>query len=169
MPIILDATLGITTPAASIGTTRQLAQIQSSQVSTVATGATIIPFDNTIPQITEGDQYMTLTITPTNAASLLEIDVVVNVSNSAATNIATALFQDATANALKAVVVNQSNATGQVTYGFKHIMTSGTTSATTFRIRCGAPTGTTTFNGTAGAQIFGGVMASSITIKEYLP
>jgi hypothetical protein len=50
---------------------------------------------------------------------------------------------------------------------FKHTMTSGTTSPTTFRFRAGGNVaGTTTFNGNAGARIFGGVMASSIVIQE---
>jgi hypothetical protein len=48
-------------------------------------------------------------------------------------------------------------------------MTSGTTSATTFKVRAGAnAAGTTTFNGTAGARLFGGVMASSMVIREVL-
>ena len=174
MTAVIDGTSGITFPDATTqarGGLRQLAQIQSVTTSTVTTGTTAIPFDNTIPQITEGDQYMSQAITPTNINSTLEIDVVINLSNSnAAQNISAALFQDATANALKAATTNQNAATGQVTLAFKHTMTAGTISSTTFRVRGGAGTGaTTTFNGQAGGQIFGGVMASSITIKEYLP
>jgi hypothetical protein len=54
--------------------------------------------------------------------------------------------------------------------GGQHKMTAGTTSATTLKLRIG-PQGaaTITFNGTAGSQLFGGVMASSITITEILP
>jgi hypothetical protein len=48
-------------------------------------------------------------------------------------------------------------------------MTSGTTSATTFRVRAGASSaGTTTFNGSGGARFLGGVYASSIVIQEVL-
>jgi ribosomal protein L5 len=57
----------------------------------------------------------------------------------------------------------------QVVY-FKYMMTAGTTSATTFKIRCGPDVGATiTLNGSASARKFGGVAASRITIKEYLP
>jgi hypothetical protein len=46
-------------------------------------------------------------------------------------------------------------------------MTAGTIIATTFKVRVGCSgAGTTTFNGVAGGRIFGGVMASSITITE---
>ena len=134
---------------------------------TVATGTGTIPQDNTIPQITEGTEYMTLAITPTSATSKLRIDVVINGAGSGANSWATALFQDSTANALAATNYNMA-ANNVVSYsGFTHFMTSGTTSATTFRVRCGTVSAATfTFNGQSGGQIFGGVIASSITITE---
>ena len=52
----------------------------------------------------------------------------------------------------------------------KHVMTAGTTSETTFKIRSGNAAGyATTFNGLASARYYGGNLASRITIKEYLP
>jgi hypothetical protein len=53
---------------------------------------------------------------------------------------------------------------------FTHVMTSGTTSPTTFRFRAGLHVaGTTTFNGQGGNRKFGGVLASSIVIREVAP
>ena len=46
-----------------------LLQTVSYQTGAVATGTTIIPFDDTIPQITEGNEFMTLAITPRSATS----------------------------------------------------------------------------------------------------
>ena len=47
-------------------------------------------------------------------------------------------------------------------------MTSGTTSATTFKLRMGGETaGTLTLNGYSGARKLGGVYVSSINITEY--
>ena len=43
-------------------------------------GTTAIPQDDTIPQNTEGDEYMTLAITPVNSNSKLKIEVVANFS-----------------------------------------------------------------------------------------
>lgn len=145
-------------------------QVVSVISSGVATGATVIPFDDSIPQITEGDQYMTLAITPSSATSALIIDVVVNAANNTiGAPLAVCLFQDATANALAAVWQSVPTTNGGVCVPLRYTMLAGTTSATTFRVRAGSNTGTTTFNGLGGGRLFGGVMASSIVITEKTP
>lgn len=145
-------------------------QIVTTQVGTLATGTTLVPFDNTIPQSTEGDQYMTLAITPTNVNSTLEIDVLWCGGNSGGNYLAVCLFQDSTANSLAASWNAGFQPNTPVSISLKHLMTAGTLSATTFKVRCGGiSAGTTTFNGFSGNQLLGGVLASRITIKEYLP
>lgn len=152
------------------GAGRRLAQIQTFQTGAVATGTTTIPLDDTIPQITEGDQYMTLAFTPINASSTLEIDITSIFGNNTAARMICALFQDAVSNALAVCTQNIHAGTAVATLTFKHVMTAGTTSAITFRVRAGSSAaGTTTFNGSASVREFGGTMASRITIKEYLP
>jgi hypothetical protein len=150
----------------------RIAQVVNTQDGTVETGTTQIPSDNTIPQSTEGNQYMSVAITPTNANSTLIIEVVWigSTSISGAANLIAALFQDSTASAL-AVSSSTSPAAGSISpISFKHKMTAGTTSETTFKVRAGASAaGTTTFNGSAGAGLFGGTYRSSITITEILP
>lgn len=138
--------------------------------SAVATGTTLIPSDDTIPQITEGTEFMTQAITPKSATNVLVIDALLFLSNSTTTpTVTAALFQDSTANAL-AAMSNLSSPIGTGTFHIRvrHIMTAGTTSSTTFRIR-GGPDGasTTTFNGQGGVRRFGGITLSSITITEY--
>jgi hypothetical protein len=142
-------------------------QIVNTQTGAVDTGTTALPYDDTIPQNTEGDEYMTLSITPTSTTNKLKIDVVCNISNSFASTKCVGLFQDSTANALAAVAEAQSGNNYITNFKFTYYMTAGTTSETTFKVRAGAHSaGTTTFNGVNGARIFGGVMASSITITE---
>lgn len=144
-------------------------QVVNFQTGAVATGTTIIPIDDTIPQNTEGNEYMALAITPTNASSKLLIEVTGLFSNSAAggNNLVVALFQDSTATALATIWQWQLTATSGLVINFKHYMTAGTTSSTTFKVRAGgAAAGTTTFNGAAGARYLGGAVASSITITE---
>jgi hypothetical protein len=158
-----------TAPTGSAG---KLVQVVNTQTGAVSTGTTIIPHDDTIPQNTEGDQYMSLAITPTNATNKLKIEVVVYAGTSGASQwMAAALFQDSTANALAAGNAFDATATAIPSpIVFTHYMTAGTTSATTFKVRAGASAaGTTTFNGQTGGRIFGGVMASSITISEIVP
>jgi len=150
----------------------RLAQIQTFQTGAVATGTTTIPLDDTIPQITEGDQYMTLAITPTNASSTLEIDVTCVVSNSLAGRLICALFRVGTTDSLAVVTQNIHTATAIITFTYKAVISAANTNAQTFTVRAGGATGqggTITFNGSSGTREFGGVMSSRITIKEYLP
>jgi hypothetical protein len=129
-----------------------------------------MPLDDTIPQNTEGDQYMTLAITPTNASSTLLIEVNWSGASSVVNTIGVALFQDSTAGALAAALLRVAEADQISTVSYIHKMTAGTTSATTFKVRAGGSSaGTTTFNGRSGGRLYGGVIASSITITEILP
>jgi hypothetical protein len=156
------------TPSAANALAGSVVQVVNTQTGAMATGTTQIPFDDTIPQNTEGDQYMTLAITPTSATNKLKIDVVwIGTTSVNYNDLAVALFQDSTAGSLACAHSNSDASDEFVTICFTHYMTSGTTSATTFKVRAGgdAP-GTLTFNGTGGARKFGGVLASSITITE---
>ena len=144
-------------------------QVVAYQTGAVATGTGTIPSDDTIPQNTEGDEYMTLAITPTSATNKLRIDVTLQVANSnTASVIYGALFQDSTADAIASSFGGRNATAGaQVEISFTHYMTAGTTSSTTFKVRAGSfLAGTTTLNGLAGSRIHGGVMASSIIISE---
>jgi hypothetical protein len=142
-------------------------QVANTMVGTLATGTALIPVDDSIPQSTEGDQYMTLAITPTSATNKLCITVTAIASSTATGDFITAaLFQDSVANALAAAFERNDTAGGK-TITFTHYMTAGTTSSTTFKVRVGSnASGTTTFNGNGGARRMGGVAASSITIQE---
>ena len=179
MSVVINGTTGITLPgntstALNAVPLQQLsgrtAQVQVYRTGAIASGSNAIPFDNTIPQITEGDQYMSLTFTPTNASSTLEISVtaVLSCTNSGQVVMA-ALFQVGVSDAL-AVASNTQVGTGISTISFKHHMTAGTTSPITFTVRGGGQTGTCYLNGnnTSGA-LMGGKYASSITVVEYLP
>lgn len=145
-------------------------QVVNTQSGAVATGTTVIPNDDTIPQNTEGDEYITRAITPKATTNKLKIDVVfvgsVDTNNDA---FGVALFQDTTANALAFVPSTAMPSAGDMnTVSFTHYMAAGTTSSTTFKVRAGyiTGTGTLTFNGSAGGRKAGGVIASSITITE---
>jgi len=147
----------------------RIIQVVNTQSGAVATGTGVIPWDDTIPQIGEGNEFMTRAITPTSASNLLRIDVVITLNSGTSVNaMIAALFQDATANALAAMhQLPPSGTTQPCVIKFTHYMTAGTTSSTTFRVRAGASSAaTTTFNGIGGARYLGGVMASSITITE---
>ena len=146
-------------------------QVVGNVSGAVATGTTAIPQDDTIPQITEGTEFMTQAITPKASTNKLLIEVHAFMSDSAASCAVTgALFQDSTANALAACQQFMATATGRVVILLRHLMTAGTTSSTTFRFRAGPDAGsggTLTFNGIGGSRFYGGVTLSSMTITEY--
>lgn len=161
-------TLGTANGGTGVTASNPVIQRVSTETGAVATGTTLIPLDDTIPQNTEGDQYMTLSITPKNSSNILVIDVVGFFSYNGLSGFHMALFQDSTANALAVGTETCGGSTYMVNIVFRHIMTAGTTSSTTFKIRAGGNnSGTTTFNGTNSGRLFGGVLASSITITEY--
>lgn len=146
---------------------RNILQIQKYETGAYASGGTAIPYDNTIPQNTEGDQFMSLAITPKSATSLLKIDVITILNSNATKTLVSALFQDSTASALACSASSVSNTFFSV-QSFSHYMTSGTTSSTTFKVRCGCEAGGNTyFNGAPAGALYGGVLSSSITITEY--
>lgn len=152
-------TLGV--PTRNIG---QIVQIVNTQTGAVNTGTTILPVDDTIPQKTEGDEYMTLAITPTSAINKLYIEIVFYGAPATADYLSIALFQDDTANALAAAFVYAAEAH---VLTLRYTMVAGTAVETTFKVRAGLNgAGTTTFNGRSSARKFGGVLASSITITE---
>lgn len=163
---VVAAAAAATASAAALKLSGDLIQTVHSQTGSVSSSVTVMPLDDTIPQITEGTEILTATITPTNAANTLIIEAVVYAANnSGITNVA-AIFQDSTANALAAgAIAAASNAIFPLVIRFK--MTAGTTSATTFRLRTGPSTAVTmTVNGVSGGRLLGGVLISSLTVRE---
>ena len=140
-------------------------QVKNFQTGAFAEGSTAIPFDNTIPQITEGTEFMTLAITPTASTSKLFIQVVLNGSGTNTGDMITALFVGTTADAL-ATAVDYDVARGQMIINY--YMTANTTSELTFRVRAGrSSTQDFYFNGYHDSNpLFGGTLMSSITITE---
>ena len=145
-------------------------QIANYTTTALASGTVTTPVDDTIPQSTEGNEFLTLAFTPKSATNKLKITVNLFVTNSNAASVThtLALHQDSTANAL-AATTQSSSTTFTANMNLIHYMTAGTTSATTFKVRVGAnAAGTEYLNGSnAGARIYGGVASSSITIEEY--
>jgi hypothetical protein len=139
----------------------------NTQNAAVSTTTTVLPVDDTIPQITEGAEFLTVSITPKSATHRLLIEVSVWGAIAGANYYGVALFQDATTNALAARPAYVDGAGTMTECSFYYEMAAGTSSSTTFRVRAG-PGGATTFtlNGQTGGRIMGGVGFSSITVTE---
>ena len=139
---------------------------RTSSGATVAC-ATALPGDNTIPQITEGDQIFTLTVVPSSALNLLRHRCVTRSDNSGG-GYATALclFQDSTANALACQFVGYVFGNGGAGV-LEYEMVAGTAASTAFKIRLGGAASTTYLKGNnAGASFYNGVQQSFFHLTE---
>lgn len=145
-------------------------QVVNTQTGAFASGTTVMPDDSaTPPQISEGNEFMTLAITPANSSNKLLIQVILYGCNSSGGQVVNcALFQDSTANALAVDGKYQTQTNEKLSnYVITYYMAAGTTSATTFKVRAGSGSGTMLFNGSSGANLdHGGAIKSGITIWE---
>tara|TARA_R100001015_G_C4557255_1_gene117846 strand:- start:309 stop:818 length:510 start_codon:yes stop_codon:yes gene_type:complete len=157
---------GLATSGLPAGSVVQVVHVQDGEV---ASGTTTCAYDDTIMQNTEGTEFMTLAITPTNSNHKLKIDVVANINHDSTNKIVVVgLFQDSTANALAQMNATEDLSNSPLPISFTHFMTAGTTSSTTFKVRSGTDAAATvTFNGRDGSnRRLGGRYASTITITE---
>lgn len=163
----IDEVISTTIPAAIISAiTGQVRQVKHFQTTALATGTATIPHDNTLPQITEGTQFLSLAFTPEHSGSLLYIFVHLETCLSISGYTIAALF-DGGANAIAAT--ESYGTTTSVPHGL-NILRAYTTSSITpipFTVRAGGNAASTiTINGENGAGILGGALTSSIVIME---
>lgn len=156
----------------AINASRTFLQSVSNTLLTAATQTTIIPYDDSIPQNTEGDEVITLSITPISATSILEIVFTSCnlVAVSGQTVVTIALFRDSTASAISAKAMIVGGTFGNAGY-LNFFDNSGSTSSTTYKIRMGpSATGSTRVNAiSGGTQLFDGVAQTILQITEYGP
>lgn len=130
--------------------------------------AVSIPRDNTIPQIGEGSQYFSVSITPQSATSRLYVFVTAMLSPiGAADSYTGAIFRDAIANAIGSMntVVVAANETSVMTF-FASVV-SGSTAATTFQFRASRNSALAlALNGQGVNALFGGNASSGIVVIE---
>lgn len=145
--------------------------IQQASTSSSAFWPTtsIIPYDDTIPQSSEGSEFLTVSITPVRSTSKLYIrfECTAGAKTSVDSRCVAALFQDSTADALAASMFDtQNNLYTRVS--LTHIMDAGTTSLTTFKIRIGSNSGADLeINGDDnGGRILGGSSNAVLYVYE---
>lgn len=141
-------------------------QLQRTTATTGASSSAVIPTDNSIPQIGEGTEFFTVSITPTNSANTLVIEVfipLISVSIGGSVSMVGALFVGATANAL---CVDFGGINTQHMY-MKFVTTAGSTSARTYRFRFGpGVAGTAYCNQAASGNLYGSASVAFIQVTE---
>lgn len=128
---------------------------------------TIMPHDDTIPQITEGREVLTVAYTPKFSDSIIQVQAISWARTSANTTIGSALFKDAGANALVAGVAYPNTASAAAPINLYYEEVSGNTTSRTYRLRVGPnATGEITINGSATARLLGGVSNTCLKVTE---
>lgn len=151
----------------SMKKTGDVVQTVNTTDGSVSTTTTVMPYDDTIPQVTEGGQMLGLAITPRSAINQIDIEAIVYLATSAADGVVTAaIFQDSNANALAAASEAVTATNSHSAVPIRHLMTAGTTSSTNLTVRAGPTSGTLTLNGDSGARKLGGVFASYLRLTE---
>jgi hypothetical protein len=142
------------------------AKFAESSVEYVITN--VIPFDNSIPQNTEGTQIISATITPTKTTSRIIGFVSLN-GDASATSVQTvvAAFRGTTANAVAATWIKYIIYSSLISFDFTDL--PNTTSATTYYIRIGPDTGTLYVNRQASGSLLGGSNKITLTLLEINP
>lgn len=149
------------------GGSGSVVKTQAIVSTTLLTSAVLIPFDNTIPQIGEGLSVFSAAFTPSTIGNKIRVEAQVYGAYSVASHVVAAMFQDTTADALAAVSVQTTTTNQDTLHTLIYEFTASSTSSTTISVRVGgASAGTYTFNGNAGASIFGGVATSTLRITE---
>jgi hypothetical protein len=164
---MIGTTISATGGAAGVGA--QINYARTVSTTTASTTDTSIPADATIPQNTEGVAYASLdtAITPTASSSLLEVEVIINVtSQSAAGSPRFAIFRDSTASAVAAGFSSISGVNGIGALVLRTVVAAGSTSATTFKLRWCASTGTAQLLQAGSVNYFGSTNVATMTVKE---
>lgn len=161
---------GVLSWATPSGGGGKVAQVVTATSNTRTTTTAAMYYDDTIPQNTEGAEYITLAITPTNASSKLIIRFDAMCDADTVRYVMAALFVDSTADAISATAVTVGNASNNNQMTVSAVITAGSTAARTYKIRYGMQAGTGVMNGSYGSgHIFGAAALATFTIMEVLP
>lgn len=130
------------------------------------TGSNTVPFDDTTPLGTEGNEYQTRAITPTSAINILYVENQGHYASSATGNFVQFIRQDS-GDGLASTPMRVDAADQHFSIITTYSKISGTTSSTTFKSRAGQNNAaTTTFNGRSGAAEYNGTIASYLRVTE---
>lgn len=144
-------------------------QVVSATSTSSASSTSIIPRDGTIPQNTEGTQFLTATIVPKSASSRIRAEVMIPIGSNSGNGFSGAMFRDSTANAIQAGGGPISNTVPGQCYLLADVA-SGSTASTDFKFRFGPSegAGTAYVNGLSGTG-YSTANVAIIMLTEYLP
>lgn len=158
--------VSFTRNVAPLGLTGTVVQAVYGQYSSSVDISTILPFDASIPQNTEGTEIIVVAITPLSTTNRLRVRLSGMGTATAATYMSAALFTNSTANAIAAKGVYTASAGHTQTIELQAEWVPGSVSEQTIRIRVGPASDTMRLNGVHTGGIFGGIATTSLIVEE---
>ena len=147
-----------------------LVQTQFASTTTEFSVTTVLPHDNTIPQNTEGDEILTVAITPRFSGSKIVVAVDMGVCGINSDGFSTlAIFKDTDADAVGASLIQQAPSGGlNFSASEVFVLDATDTTARTYKLRAGPSGGTFFVNRTTTtANIYGsGTVQTIMTVTE---
>lgn len=154
--------------AADIAPPGSVTQCISTTNATPLTITTVIPFDDTKPQVTEGTEILSATITPSSATSKIRVRFGFSMGRYANTNpVITAAVFNGASDAIYAIYQNVEPSAGAF-FG-EYIDAPGTTAPKTYSVRVGSHYAITFWiNGyaTLGPRALGGASMATMILEE---
>lgn len=136
----------------------------TTTVSDSSINTTTPAFDNSTPQVGEGEQFMSLAITPLIATSKIIVKAIVTFSRSTTPmDCVVAMFRNGAANAVAADGGSSQSTQDQIILDYEEA--PGSTSTLTFTLRAGVNTGTMTIPGTNN---LGGLRKCLLVAEEWV-
>lgn len=144
--------------------------VTTTYTAVVTASPNVIPYDDTIPQSSEGMTIMTRVITPRHIGNIIKVRVWGHGGVAAGSVMSAALFLDAETDARAAVGVAVASVNTPLLFQFEYSMTAASVSGHTFAVNLGSSSaGAVTFGGVSAGRKFGGITIGGITVEEYLP
>ena len=137
-----------------------------AEYTTNADIATVIPLDDTIPQVTEGTQILSIAITPKSTTNKIRVRFSGETSLSAAAHAIGAIFINGGANAVQANVAYHAQANEKQPLVMDYEYTPGSITSQTISVRAGSNGATLRLNGTYTGRLFGGAMRATLVVEE---
>lgn len=151
----------------AVGSILQSVSAEITDYST--TYSAIIPIDDSVPQISEGSQILSVSITPKYASSKIRCRFVTAcASGSGAVYISAALFRNSDANAIASNAVGTPATNWPTMLALEKDDSPATTSATTYTIRIGPQSGgyNMKINGAGNTRVHGGAARAVLVVEE---
>lgn len=138
-----------------------------AEYTTNAALSVIIPYDDTIPQVAEGTQVLTASITPKSATNRIRARFEAWGGTPTATGVLMgALFRNGAANALASCCVTGAIANGPTPIGFEFEDVPGAVTAQTYTVRVGPNGGSMQLNGSGAGRFHGGAGRATLILEE---